>query len=339
MLFNLLREVFEQLVLQTILLALVVGFHQLQAGYLHIQIHTLFDTGVSGTQSLNLCKTEGGFIHIIAGAHRRFRSHDLADEFLLVLHCLPEVCVKGSLGHIAVHMNKGVLVALTLDTPLSLGKVSGSPRTIQIMKCHQTVLHIGACAHLGGAAQKDTNLTGTDFREQLLFPHFGIGFMDKSDLVGRHPLSNEFLTNIVIYRKGRFLFRQRHSAFQCVKQWIIQRFRRLACRSFGLWCRNVAEHQLGQLVSFAVPPDLHDVVHTLIDLCARFVRQHLVDDPLVKPQLTAIRGNLEHVILGRVNSSAVYQRCALRKGLDHFLLMFGGLRHDVVVLHFRGREI
>ena len=35
-LFNLLREVFEQLVLQTILLALVVGFHQLQAGYLHI---------------------------------------------------------------------------------------------------------------------------------------------------------------------------------------------------------------------------------------------------------------------------------------------------------------
>ena len=35
-LFNLLREVFEQMVLQTILLALVVGFHQLQAGYLHI---------------------------------------------------------------------------------------------------------------------------------------------------------------------------------------------------------------------------------------------------------------------------------------------------------------
>ena len=236
-------------------------------------------------------------------------------------------------------MNKGVLVALTLDTPLSLGKVSGSPRTIQIMKCHQTVLHIGACAHLGGAAQKDTNLTGTDFREQLLFPHFGIGFMDKSDLVGRHPLGNEFLTNIVIYRKGRFLFRQRHSAFQCVKQWIIQRFRRLACRSFGLWCRNVAEHQLGQLVSFAVPPDLHDVVHTLIDLCSGFVRQHLVDDPLVKPQLTAIRGNLEHVILGRVNSSAVYQRCTLRKSFDHFLLMFGRLRHDVVVLHFRGRQI
>jgi len=236
-------------------------------------------------------------------------------------------------------MDKRILVTLALDTALALGKVSRSPRTVQVMKCHQTVLHIGACAHLGGAAQKDTNLTGTDFREQLLFPHFGIGFMDKSDLVGRHPLGNEFLTNIVIYRKDRFLLRQRHSAFQCVKQWIIQRFRRLAYRSFCLRGRNVAEHQLGQLVSFAVPPDLHDVVHALIDLCSGFIRQHLVDDPLVKPQLAAIRGNLEHIILGRVNGSAVYQRCALRKSLDHFLLMFGGLRHDVVVLHFRGREI
>ncbi|SCI03351.1 Uncharacterised protein [uncultured Clostridium sp.] len=338
-LFNLLREVFEQLVLQTILLALVVGFHQLQAGYLHIQIHTLLDAGISGAQGFDLGKGKRRFVHIIAGTHRRFRSHDLTDEFLLILHRLPEVCVKGSFGHIAVHMDKRILVTLTLDTALALGKVSRSPRTVQVMKCHQTVLHIGACAHLGGAAQKDTHLTGTDFREQLLFPYFGVGFMDKSDLVGRHPLSNEFLTNIVIYRKDRFLLRQRHSAFQCVKQWIIQRFRRLAYRSFCLRCRNVTEHQLGQLVSFAIPPDLHDVVHALIDLCARFIRQHLVDDSLVQAQLTAIRGNLEHIVLGWVNGSAVYQRCPFRKGLDHFLLMFGRLRHDVVVFHLRGGQV
>ena len=92
------------------------------------------------------------------------------DEFLLILHRLPEVCVKGSFGHIAVHMDKGILVALALDTALALGEVSGSPRTIQIMKCHQTVLHIGACAHLGSAAHKYTHLTGTNFGEQLLFP-------------------------------------------------------------------------------------------------------------------------------------------------------------------------
>ena len=36
----------------------------------------------------------------------------------------PEVCVKGSFGHIAVHMDKRILVTLTLDTALALGKVS-----------------------------------------------------------------------------------------------------------------------------------------------------------------------------------------------------------------------
>ena len=49
--------------------------------------------------------------------------------------------------------------------------------------------------------------------------------------------------------------------------------------------------------------------------------------------------NLEHIVLGWVNGSAVYQRCALRKGLDHFLLMFGRLRHDVVVFHLRGGQV
>jgi len=163
--------------------------------------------------------------------------------------------------------------------------------------------------------------------------------MDKSNLVGRHPLSNEFLTNIVIYRKGRFLLRQRHSAFQCVKQWIIQRFRRLACRSFCLRCRNVAEHQLGQLVSFAIPPDLHDVLYALIDLCSGFVRQHLVDDPLVQSQLAAIRGDFEHIIHRRVHTASVYFGSALGEGLHHFLLVFGGLCHDVVVFHFWGGQV
>ena len=58
------------------------------------------------------------------------------------------------LGWIKLQWVQGLsdfLVALALDTALALGKVSRSPRTVQVMKCHQTVLHIGACAHLGGA--------------------------------------------------------------------------------------------------------------------------------------------------------------------------------------------
>ena len=63
-----------------------------------------------------------------------------------------EISVKSSLRDIAVHMGQGVFVALTLDTPLALGKVSGPPQAVQIMERHKAILHIGASAHLGSAA-------------------------------------------------------------------------------------------------------------------------------------------------------------------------------------------
>ncbi len=44
------------------------------------------------------------------------------------------------LGHIAVHMDKRILVALALDTALALGKVSRSPRAVQVMQRHKAVL-------------------------------------------------------------------------------------------------------------------------------------------------------------------------------------------------------
>ena len=52
------------------------------------------------------------------------------------------------------------------------------------MERHKPILHIGASAHFGGAAQQDTHLAGADLGEQLLFPDFGIGLMDKGDLLG-----------------------------------------------------------------------------------------------------------------------------------------------------------
>ena len=75
--FNLLGKVLEQLILQPELLALVVGLHQLQPGYLHVQIHALLDAGVPGAQGLDLSKGQRGFVHIVAGTHRGFAGHDL----------------------------------------------------------------------------------------------------------------------------------------------------------------------------------------------------------------------------------------------------------------------
>ena len=104
---------------------------------------------------------------------------------------------------------------------------------------------------------------------------------------GWHPLGNELLPDVIVDRKGRFRLRQRHSFFQRMEQRIVQGFRRLGRRSC-LGCRNIAEHQLGQLVRIPIAPDLHDVLHTLVDLGSGFIRQQLVDDSLVQRQLAAI---------------------------------------------------
>ena len=64
-LFNFLREALQNAVLQLVLLALMVGTHQLQ-------IHLLFDSLVSGTQRLDLRVGKGRFVHILAGANRGF---------------------------------------------------------------------------------------------------------------------------------------------------------------------------------------------------------------------------------------------------------------------------
>lgn len=66
-------------------------------------------------------------------------------------------------------MDQRVFVALALDAALALGKVSRTPRTIQVMEGHKAVLHIGASAHFRGAAQQNTHLPGPYLGKQFFF--------------------------------------------------------------------------------------------------------------------------------------------------------------------------
>ncbi len=50
---NFLREIFEQIVFQPELLALMVGFHEFQLGYIHVEVHLLFDPLVPCAQGLD----------------------------------------------------------------------------------------------------------------------------------------------------------------------------------------------------------------------------------------------------------------------------------------------
>ena len=65
-------EFCEQLILQTELLALMIGFQNFQLCDLHIEIHLLFNQRISCAQCLNFRIGQCLFIHIIAGANWGF---------------------------------------------------------------------------------------------------------------------------------------------------------------------------------------------------------------------------------------------------------------------------
>ena len=146
--FNLRREIFHQLILQSVLLALMVCLQYFQPCNIHIQIHFLLNLRVSCTKCFDLRIGKSLLIYIITGTYRRFAGHDLADKLLLILQCLIEISVKGSFRHILINLHLFVSVSLTDDTTISLGHVRRPPAYIQMMHGHQSVLHVGACAHL-----------------------------------------------------------------------------------------------------------------------------------------------------------------------------------------------
>ena len=264
-LLDFLREVFQQVVLQTELLALVVCFQQLQPRHLNVKVHLLADQRIARAQGLDLRVGKRGFVHVLAGAHRGFAGHDLRDKLLLVLHRLPEVGIECAVGDVAVDMDSFVFVALPDNAALALLQVAGTPRAVQVMQGDEPVLDIHARSHLEGAAHKDAHLTSTNLGEQLLLFRLGVRVVDKGDLLRGDASGDELVADVLIDGKGRV---RRHV------QQIVQRVKLRAARRFAACChcgfvlgrrcrgfgdRQIAKDELGQLVGLSVPPDLQDI--------------------------------------------------------------------------------
>ena len=134
---NVCRELGQQFVLQAEFLALVVGFQHLQLCHLHIQIHLLLDERISSAQCLDLRIGKCLFVHILAGAHRGFGSHDLADKSLFVFQSLEQITVKCPFRNVIEHLDFLIHIALPDDATIALGHVTGLPATIQKLHRHK----------------------------------------------------------------------------------------------------------------------------------------------------------------------------------------------------------
>ena len=60
-----LRQILDDLILQGIPLAQMIGFQQLQPLYVDVQIHLLFDMGIAGAKGLDFSVGQGGFVNIL----------------------------------------------------------------------------------------------------------------------------------------------------------------------------------------------------------------------------------------------------------------------------------
>ena len=69
---NLRRKMSQDVVLQAVLLALVIGLHQPQPRHVHIEVHFFTDALVSGAQRLDLGIGERRLVNILTASYRGF---------------------------------------------------------------------------------------------------------------------------------------------------------------------------------------------------------------------------------------------------------------------------
>ena len=148
------REILCDIVLQTVDHARMVCFGKFQLADIHIHLHLFLDVGISGCKRLYLCIGQCRLVHIFTGSDRRFARHDLAYEFLFVLNDLPGICVKRTLCNVFEYLYRHIFIlkqiSLPDNTSFPLFDIRRSPRTVQMMQCDQSVLHIGTGTHFCG---------------------------------------------------------------------------------------------------------------------------------------------------------------------------------------------
>ena len=224
---------------------------------------------------------------------------------------MPEVGVKCPFRDVIEHLDFLIHIALPDDATIALGHVAGLPANVQVMHRHKPGLHVGARPHFCGAAQQNAHIAGAHFGEQCRLFCFGIGIVDELDLVFRHTGGDQLFANIVIDVKISIVFGR----------------------------RKVAEQKLGQLLVFALLPDLQHVLHGDIQLAVGVVRQHGVHQAHVQADLSAIVGDAEHIVHRRIHRAGVNLGGTFAQFLYHLLLEVGRLCHHGLKLCFRHRQM
>ena len=272
----------------------MVGLQEPEALHINVQVHLLLDVGIAGAEGLDLRIGQGGFVDVLRRAHRAFAGHDLPDEFLLALHQLIEVAVKGVFCDIGVDVHLVILVALPDDPALPLLEVGGPPGTVQVVQRREFLLNIGAGSHLLGGADQHPDLPRAHLAKQLLFLRLRIRGVDIGDFFGWYAPGDQLIPQVIIDVEI----------------------------AVPLGGGQVAKGHLRGPPGRGALPDGEDIVGAGVDLSGIAVREQGVEEPLVQGQLAPVVGNEQHIVLGAVHHSVADLLRPLSQCRHHLLLLF-----------------
>ena len=103
-------------------------------------------------------------------------------------------------------------------------------------------------------------------------------------------------------------------------------------------CGKVTENHLRRAAFFCFPPYFKYVFRTGSGFACFAVPKHRVDKSLVQSQLSSVIGNKEHIVDIAVHHFVSYSFGSLAKFLHHFLLDFGRLEGNVMIIRLRDRQ-
>ena len=104
-------------------------------------------------------------------------------------------------------------------------------------------------------------------------------------------------------------------------------------------CGKVTENHLRRAAFFCFPPYFKYVFRTGCGFACFAVPKHRIDKPLVESQLSPVIGNKEHIVDIAVHHFVSHSFGSLAKFLHHFLLQFGRLEGNVMILRLRNRQL
>ena len=286
-----------------------------------IQLHLLHNKWATGSKRLDLSCGKGDFAGVLGLTAHILTVHYLVNKVLLSIQDIPQTGVEATFCNIGEVFYFLIDISLTVGSAVTLLYITGSPRGVQMVNGNDTLLCVHTNAHLSSGTDQHSYLAFVYIRKQLLFLGIGVCIMNKGNLFSR---------DTALHQSGFDIFVELcalHIGFHFLGLGI-------CCLALALGGSHIAEDQLCSFDFLAVLVHTHHIISAAVNLAPFLIRQAGVNHTLGVGNLSAVTGDLKHVIHTGVN--IFYVICSLFQFLHIVLLELSGFTDhhiDLATLH------